>query len=419
MGVPVAALAREVAPDEVEIVAACGLPPRMARGQRVRCPEGLTAELYKADDVVVCRDLLTQPGAARSFLRDEGIRGCALLPLTTAGHTRGVLYLADTEARDFSPDELAAARTVAAMMAAAVENARWGAELAHASAAVEHAAQVDKAAMLGQMAAGLARELNNVFATILGKSRLLVARAQDEALRDGLALLEEAAWRGADLVHRLVVLAAPAGETETAVDIAALVRDVVGACPPGNEVGAGSRVGIDVVTDLKGVPSVRGREAALREALTSLATNAGDAMEAGGRLNVSVRPLEGGVQIVFEDTGEGMSESVRGHAFEPFFTTRAPRHIGLGLTVAHAVTVQHGGHIEIASAPTRGTRVTLWLPGAPEDHAPASVPAGRERMADADPSLARIAAEPSPVATSAVTAAPPSPGPNDTPPGVF
>src|SRR5262249_24355686 len=157
----------------------------------------------------------------------------------TAGHTRGVLYLADTEARDFSPDELAAANVIAAMMASAVDNARWAAELARASSSVEHTAAVDKAMALGQMAAGLPRDLNHVFATILGKSRLLLARAHDEALRDGLALLEEAAWRGADLVRRVVGLAAPGDEDRGAVDMPALVRDVVSGHSRGTEAGAG------------------------------------------------------------------------------------------------------------------------------------------------------------------------------------
>ena len=83
------------------------------------------------------------------------------------------------------------------------------------------------------MASGLARELNNIFAIILGKSRLLLARTNNEPLREGLATLEEAAWRGADVVHRMVALAAPASDAAASpVDVVALVRDVIALTQP-------------------------------------------------------------------------------------------------------------------------------------------------------------------------------------------
>lgn len=381
VGVHAAAVALGATVDELEVAAAWGLPAGAGPGQRARTREGLAEELYGGADVIACRDVQSRPVRDRGFLGDAGFRGCLLLPLTSKGATMGVLYLAGTEARDFSADEIAAARVLAAMTASAIDNGRWGAALrsalASAPSTLERAAQIEKARTLSEMAAGLARELNNVFATILGKSRLLLARTHDEPLRDGLELLEEAAWRGADLVHRLVGLTARApGVADGLVDMSALVRDVVaGARPRGDREGEGHEAGIDVVTDLVSVPAVRGRETALGEALMSLVMNAVEAMGAGGQLSVSTRPLEGGVELVLEDTGEGIAESVRGRVFDPFFTTRAPRHMGLGLTLAQGVIVQHGGRIEISSAPTRGTRVTLWLPGV-EAGGPAPVPPG-------------------------------------------
>jgi len=287
-----------------------------------------------------------------------------------------VFYLADTEVRDFSTEEIQAARVLAAMTASAVDSSRSSGErreaLAGARSTHTRAAQIEKARALGEMAGGLARELNDVFALLLGKSRLLLARTHDEPLREGLELLEEAAWRGADVVHRLIALAAPtSGEAAGPVDMTALVQDVIALTRPrwkDEAEGRGAR--IDLVTDLHGAPPVRGSETALREALVNLVLNAVDAMALGGQLSLATRPREGGVELTLADTGEGIAEGVQGRVFDPFFTTRSPKRMGLGLTVVQGVVLQHGGRIEISSAPGRGTRVMVWLPGGEASLAP-------------------------------------------------
>src|SRR5262249_58409076 len=108
----------------------------------------------------------------------------------------------------------------------------------------------------------------------------------------------------------------------------------------------------------------RGSETARGEALSNLVLNAVDAMPRGGRLAVKAGPRDGGVEISLEDTGEGIPESARSRVFEPFFSTRTPERMGLGLTVAESVVTRHGGRLELSSEPGRGTRVVVWLPAA-------------------------------------------------------
>jgi len=355
--------------DELELVATRGLPGAADAWRRVSTREGLTAEVCAGEGPLACRDVLSRPTPERSFLGDGGFHGCLLLPLRVGSGTAGVLYLADTEVRDFSVEEIEAARVLAAMVASAIETARSSAALQGALEGGRRTqarlVEVEKARVLGEMAGGLARELNNVFATILGKSRLLLARAHDEPLREGLGLLEEAAWRGADVVHRLIALAAPtSGEAVGPVEVTPLLQDVVALTKPGGKDEAeGRKARIDVVTDLRGTAPVRGNAAALREALANLVLNAVDAMPEGGRLSLVTRSRDGGVELLLEDSGEGIPDDVQGRIFDPFFTTRSPQRLGLGLTVARGVLTRHGGWIELSSVAGRGTQVRVWLPG--------------------------------------------------------
>ncbi len=414
-----AAVAVGGTPGEVELLAARGLPVAANSWRRVSIREGLTAELYAGEEFVACRDVQSLPAPDRSFLGAGGFHGCLLLPLRLRGCTAGVFYLADTEVRDFSAEEIEAARVLAAMAASAVESGWSGGDPprgapAGARTSPERVAQIEKARALGEMAGGLAGELDNIFAIILGRSQLLLARAHDEPLREGLEMLEGAAWRGADIVHRLIALAAPpSGEAAGPVDMTALIQDVIALTRPRwKDEAEGRGVRIDLVTDLRSAPPVRGSETALREALLNLVLNAVDAMPQGGRLSLVTRPRGGGVELALEDTGEGIAEDVRSRIFDPFFTTRSPKRMGLGLTVAQGVVTRHDGRIDISSAPGGGTRVTVWLPGVEAQVAPLapiaapapSTAATPDRQAETDghgDSAARGAAP------EAVTAPPP------------
>ena len=105
----------------------------------------------------------------------------------------------------------------------------------------------------------------------------------------------------------------------------------------------------------------------LRRALINLCSNAFEAMPEGGRLDVRVEPLEtaggGAVRIEIRDTGAGVSEEVRPHLFEPYFTTRSTG-TGLGLAIAKRVVEEMGGTIELEPGPGHegGTLARVVLP---------------------------------------------------------
>jgi len=111
-----------------------------------------------------------------------------------------------------------------------------------------------------------------------------------------------------------------------------------------------------------------------REALVNVVFNAIDAMPSGGRLVVRTWAADGRVQCAVADTGFGMPEEVRRRALEPFFTTKGPKSRGLGLSVCHGVVRRYGGELRVESRPGQGTTVTLSLPEATAESAPAREP---------------------------------------------
>ncbi len=308
-----AAVAVDAGADELELRAAQGLPPGIDP-KAVSVRVGLTAELYAGNECVACRDVRARPIPERSFLADGGFRGCLLLPISSGHGVSGVLYLADTAVREFSEEEIGAARALAQLVASALYRAAGPEGLrvpAGGASLHERPARIEKARILSEMAGGVARELNNVFAVILGKSRLVLARAHDEGLREGLTVLEEAAWRGADIVHRLGALAATVpAESPGVVDVVALVRDVVAEARARFKADAErGGVSIDVMADVQSGPPVRGSESVLRDVLMSVVLNAVDAMAEGGRLTLWTRVVDDGLEIVIEPETETPDEA--------------------------------------------------------------------------------------------------------------
>jgi CheY-like chemotaxis protein len=149
------------------------------------------------------------------------------------------------------------------------------------------------------------------------------------------------------------------------VDLNDIVREVVELTRPRWRDEALIRaVALDVVLDLSEVPRVMGDASALREVVMNLLFNAIDAMQRSGTIRVTTWAVDDWAHCSVTDTGMGMSDEVRSHAIEPFFTTKGPRGTGLGLSVSHSVVQRHGGELSLRPNEGGGTVVTLRLPRA-------------------------------------------------------
>jgi signal transduction histidine kinase len=333
---------------------------------QIQPDDELLAAGFAADRPVAIRDLQARATARAGVLERDGLRAGLLVPLCSRGRVLGLLALADVEPREFSPEEVEMALTLAAVTAVALDSRRGLEDLRQAlgeqAARQAEQAEGEKARVLTAFGAGLTRELSVVFALLLGKSQLMLARAPDESLREGLAALEEAAWRGTDVTQRLLGLAEADRAADLSCDLGTIAQEALAfARPRPGSAPAGGR--IEMTADLPPTSPVAGSATALREAVVNLVLNAMEAMPAGGSVTVRLREVEHGVELVVADSGAGIAPEVKPRIFDPFFTTR-PGHLGLGLTVVQAVVLRAGGRVDVASGPA-GTTVTLWLPTAP------------------------------------------------------
>ena len=237
----------------------------------------------------------------------------------------------------------------------------------------EQLEQAQKMETAGRLAGGIAHDFNNLLTIIQGNLELLHERLAGQS--DGRGLADRAlhaAGRSAELVSQLLLFSRQQFLKPQAVDVSALIgrmKDLLGSM-----ITETISVGISVPNRLW---HAFADPAQLENALLNLAINARDAMPQGGTLSIEAENIEltpdrltatsgvapgSFVRIRVADTGTGMPPEVLQRAFEPFFTTKdVGKGSGLGLSMVYGFVKQSGGHIEIDSAPGRGTRVDLYL----------------------------------------------------------
>ncbi len=247
---------------------------------------------------------------------------------------------------------------LSAIMKDVTENKQLREQLLHA----------EKLSALGEMAAGIAHNFNNVLTTILGRVELLARNpAHGRTMQPGLAIIKKAAEDAAAMVQRIQKFAKGSAPSQFAlIDLNEVVKEAVEATQLiWKDQAQREGKAIDVVMDLRTLPPVRSRSAELREVLTNLILNAIDAMPAGGTLTLRTRHRGRVVCVEVSDTGTGMTDEVKRRIFDPFFTTKGVKGTGLGLSVSHLLIKGHNGDIQVQSEPQRGTTFSITLPSEP------------------------------------------------------
>jgi signal transduction histidine kinase/DNA-binding response OmpR family regulator len=320
-------------------------------------------------------------------LAGGGFSSAVLAPLQANDRMFGLLIVGRQAGPGFSSAECEFLGQLSEHVALAATQAQLHASLQRAYDDLHQTQQVvlqqERLRALGQMASGIAHDINNAISPVALYTEWLLenepglsrtARTQLETIQRAIDDVAETVARMREFYRPRDAQAKPAS-----VDINPLVGQVLDLTRARwRDMPQQAGILVEVATDLQpALPPVLVAEGEIREALTNLVFNGLDAMPAGGTLSFRTREAadsEGrpAVHLEVADTGIGMDQATRRRCLEPFFTTKGDRGTGLGLAMVYGMVQRHGGSVEIDSAPGRGTTVRLVFPQAGASAAPDS-----------------------------------------------
>jgi signal transduction histidine kinase/ActR/RegA family two-component response regulator/HAMP domain-containing protein len=316
-------------------------------------------------------------------MRQAGFKSTVATPLVVAGKVFGLLVLVRKQADGFNEAEREFIRGLSAHVALAIHQAQLYQDLQKAYNDLRQTQQAvmqqERLKALGQMASGVAHDINNALSPIVGFADLIAKNEAGltPATRRHLKYIQTAGEDIAHIVSRLRDFYRPRDERESLLllDLNRVATQVIDMTRPRwRDIPQNSGIMIEVKSDFTTeLPEFVGIESEIREALTNLIINAVDALPGGGTITIRTRLVtedlpgkqnEISAYAILEtiDTGNGMDEETRKRCLEPFFSTKGQRGTGLGLAMVYGVVERHEGEIEIESEPGQGTTVRLVFP---------------------------------------------------------
>jgi signal transduction histidine kinase/ActR/RegA family two-component response regulator len=296
-------------------------------------------------------------------------------PLLVENHVFGVLIAARAKPESFSSGDCEFLRQLSEHVALAAHQVELYTRLQQAYEDLRESQdtilQQERLRALGQMASGIAHDINNAISPVtLYTDTLLEKETQMSAQgRDYLRIIRRAIDDVGQTVARMREFYRQRERSSdlSPLELNPLLNQVLALTSARwRDLPQERGIVIDVRTELaSGLPKVLGTESDIRDALTNLIFNAVDAMPEGGTLTLRTRQVAQSVELDVRDTGAGMDEETRRRCFEPFFTTKGERGTGMGLAMVYGMVQRHDAQIEIESAPGVGTAVRLQFKIAP------------------------------------------------------
>ncbi len=224
----------------------------------------------------------------------------------------------------------------------------------------ERLRQADRLATIGQLAAGIAHELNEPLSNILGYAQLIEGDLpKKSSVSEDLSKIISSSLHAREIVRKLLLFARQMPINKTQVNINEIIQESLQIVSS-----RFAKHNIQLKLDLDGaLPDIMADSSQLKQVVINLLVNAEQAMPDGGKLKISTQNLKQNIEIEIKDSGTGMSKSVQKKIFLPFFTTKeSGEGTGLGLAVVDGIVKAHGGSIKVRSAIDEGTCVTLSFP---------------------------------------------------------
>ena len=344
-----------------------GLEPMALRGTRdlvverlrVQWEDGIVDWVLREGRPVVIDDMESE---AHTFV---------IIPLMVRGTQIGLFTLHCRKAKDdYTLGEIQLLGVLANQTAAAIENSRLYTDLeaAHRRLTEQQGQLLISArqAAIGELAGGVAHEVNNPLQIILSRVQLMLARqARDPAdggkVVDGLKLIENNVKRISRIIRALLGFASH-NTVDNAGQPFAIGDAIQQACALTRHQLETKLIEVDVHVD-DDLPEVFGSIGELEQVFINLMLNADNAMQDGGRLEVAAVRNGDWVEARVHDTGPGVQQEHMDRIFEPFFTTRADSGgTGLGLAVSYRIVENHGGTLTVDSEPGEGACFIVRLP---------------------------------------------------------
>ncbi|MDF7798562.1 ATP-binding protein [Pontiellaceae bacterium B1224] len=279
-------------------------------------------------------------------------------PIIVRGQVRGSLEVGYSSNQiSFLDEEQKLLKEVVRQVGLIIDRRETAAEQERLHAKLRHS---DRLATIGQLAAGVAHELNEPLGGILGFAQLL-SKTPDlpQQAQGDIAKIESATLHARDIIRRLMTFARQTTPRDVRVDINRLIKESESIWRPRC---AASDIRLEYALD-ETIPEIVADDVQLRQVITNLAVNAIQAMPDGGELSISTMRDGEWLRLTVTDTGFGIDPDVLPRIFDPFFTTKdIDEGTGLGLSVVHGIIAGHEGTIALESTLGQGTRATVRLP---------------------------------------------------------
>ncbi len=303
-------------------------------------------------------------------------RSLTIIPIILEQQTLGALQLLDERANHFDPHTITMIEAIAATSATAIENARLHETLQtqyeNLKQARLRALQSEKLAILGEIIAGVAHELNNPLAAVVLYSQILLRKHAPVELQEDLQKIITQAKRASKIVRGLLEFSRqrPPERKETSINDLVLQSLQLLAYDLRTH-------NVTVFTQLSpDIPLIWADSHQLQQLIINLINNAAQAIvetKQNGYLTITTKvkaasqeddaPGAPVVRLTFQDNGPGIPESIQSRIFEPFFTTKAEGlGTGLGLSLCQKIVTEHGGKIWFESQPGQGATFFVELP---------------------------------------------------------
>ncbi|MBN1484989.1 MAG: GAF domain-containing protein, partial [Chloroflexia bacterium] len=349
--------------DKLEIVGGRGFPePQKIIGWQFPVPgDNPNTIVVQERRPVILRDARTAHTPFRESPHAH-IRSWLGVPLIVHDRVIGLLSIDSVELNHFNQKHVRLVTPLADQIAVALENARLYDDLQQQMDELKRTqaqlVQSAKLAAVGELAAGVAHELNNPLTGVLGYAEIAMIELEPEhpSYKDLQGIRAEA-LRASRIVRHLLQFSRQSEPKRTPADINQVTRQTLDVIRYHLQT---SNVQVEESYEAD-LPPLSLDEGQIRQVLLNLITNAFQAMPQGGQLRICSERRGDQIGISISDTGEGIAKDNLERIFDPFYSTK-PSGTGLGLSVSLGIVQEHGGRITVESQPGQGSTFTVWLP---------------------------------------------------------